>query len=948
MHQWLQHCERWLAHQYKYALQLSLAEGTADIRWLSEDSLSKEVARDEASGLLIEDQDIGWLMFVLPYQADRVEQQVNQALGLRSRLLREANYTGNEAAGADEDEDSTWRVGLVWLVAEKQWENWQQRILQLRRESGAAEEISFDAVRIERDDVEAALDVHGMPRLLLHTRALLSQSVAEAENWLSADAQVSSALNGFAQDFDAPRSRAYARQLEERITSFEASEPESRPVKARAFHRFRVQHFRNLKSLEVVAEPSEDMQAQAIVMFGPNGTGKSSFAEALSLAAFGTSPRLEEFLEDKDLRRVTAETYLKDYIGPFDASDSAPSFVWAESGSPNGDGMTPFSLRTDPESQSRYDGVVLNQQDSIEFTEMPRESLAARVVKGYSGLADDLSAWLAQEERRANDDKHAFTRKHGMSGAIKLSKTAYKGLAERLLQTELQRPSPEFIEWLRFWGKMADEDGQRANRLSEAWASQQATVTTRLAEALAKLQEDGAEKPLLSQTIHERLTAFDDLARQSIEFRGRMESRIAPLRDQLETALTQIETWGAWLASRKTAPAAQAQDQQGMREEIEKLSKQRTEVERKGKSLRARLDLLDTAKQFLTSHWAPQHPGTCPVCDSDVSNRRGIDSVVTTLQEETGSTIQSLRTRFVEIQKQEKTLDAKLRAAGLSTCPLAEEDLARLRDWLTPFLSQSERIEDRLVDPNGRQQLKGDLSRMQVLPEPPRPSADALLEANRLAEQFIARTQEADRALEDPQAIGEVKKAFEQRLEKVLKTHLPSTLQRVWLEITGTLTTASWLLPAPPALKLEQRGKSLSVQAGERGQFVRYVYNAAERHVLGLAWFFTFYLAKRRFEEAWLLLDDPAQEMDQPSFRELVRFLETLLRIHQKSRRPLTAILTLHQEDRALDATRATNGRLYVLGWQKEQQDTAPQSSVKKIVLLAPGFHPLKPAKVMA
>jgi len=44
-----------------------------------------------------------------------------------------------------------------------------------------------------------------------------------------------------------------------------------------------------------------------------------------------------------------------------------------------------------------------------------------------------------------------------------------------------------------------------------------------------------------------------------------------------------------------------------------------------------------------------------------------------------------------------------------------------------------------------------------------------------------------------------------------------------------------------------------------------------------------------------------------------------------------------------LDATRATNGQLYILGWQKEQQDANSQSSVKKVVLLAPGFHPLKP-----
>ena len=149
-----------------------------------------------------------------------------------------------------------------------------------------------------------------------------------------------------------------------------------------------------------------------------------------------------------------------------------------------------------------------------------------------------------------------------------------------------------------------------------------------------------------------------------------------------------------------------------------------------------------------------------------------------------------------------------------------------------------------------------------------------------------------------------------------------------------------------PTLELEQRGKSLSVKVGKSGRYVRYVYNSAERHLLGLAWFFTFYLAKRRFDESWVLLDDPAQEMDQPSFRELIRMWETLLRLHKKKRLPFTLITALHQEDRALDAARATNGKLYILGWQKKQEDTSSQPSVKKVILLAPGYHPLNSKSV--
>lgn len=945
MKPWLEQCESWLSHQYQNVLGLELTGGPARLRWLPSDSLTNESGKAEAHGLAIEDADIGWLLFLLPYEPDRLEPQVNQALGLRSRLLRESNYTGNAKAGEKEDQDSTWRVGLIWLVEDNKWADWQHHILDLRRESGAAEEISVDAVKVERNNVHAALDAHGLPRLLLHTRALLSQSATKAEKWLSADDQVSAELENFSQRFDTPSARSFARDLEEKAKSIQPAESSQFSSEARQFLRFRVKHFRNLDTLEIVADHAEDMKAQAIVLFGPNGTGKSSFAEALSLAAFRTSPRLEKFLDDKDLARSTEQTYLNDYLTPLSLPNNSaakPCFVWGKGEE------TLFTLNTDEESKRRFEGVVLNQEDSINFSEMPREKLAAHVLKGYSSLADELLAWLAQRENSAKETKSAFTRKHGLNSTISRSTTAYDRLAKTLLSEQLQRPSPEFLDWLRFLGRLSDEDGRYAFKLVSDWINQQTNVVNRLAEAVAKLQEKGASQSYVAHAIREKLDEFDRLSKQSSDLRQRLESRIVMLREQLDVALTQMESWGMWLASQATAPTAPEADSQALKVEIESIAKERTELEANGKMLRGRLDLLDQTKQFLANHWTAIHPDTCPVCNSDVSARQGIEAVVLLLQEETNTTIQTLRARHVEIQSRQKDIDAKLKAVGMSTCPLAAEDQARLKDWLKPFLHEEAALEDWLVNPQRREQLKGDLSRMRVIPEAPKPYADPTLEAERLASYFIALTQEADMALEAPQSIGEVKKAFEQRLENVLKDYLPSTLGKVWKEITMTLTTASWLLPAQPNLKLEQRGKSLSVQAEESGRYIRYIYNAAERHVLGLAWFFTYYLAKRRFEEAWMLLDDPAQEMDQPSFRELVRLWETLLRLHQKKGRPFTLIVALHQEERALDATRATNGRLYILGWQKEQKDSSNRPSVKKVVLLAPGFHPLKPERMFA
>jgi hypothetical protein len=494
MHSWLEQCESWILRQYKNVLGLNLASGPVRLRWLSIDSLSTEAGKQEAQGMAILDDDIGWLIFLLPYDRNRFEHQVNQALGLRSRLLRESNYTGQPMAGENEDKISSWRIGLIWLVDDDKWISWQDHILKLRRESGTAEEISLDAVRIIQNDVHAALDNHGLPRLLLHTRALLAQSAKEAEEWRSADAQILAELQKFSTGFGNPRARTFARELEEKAKAYHPAEARPLPSEARKFTRFRIEHFRNIDHLQIDADQNEATKAQAIVLFGPNGTGKTSFAEALSLAAFGTSFMLEQFLSDDDLPRVTTDVYFKEYLTPINEPNARPSFVFGSHTLGNKIAGTTFSLNPAEENKRRFDGIVLNQEESINFIRIKRQELAARILKGYSALADHVSAWLIQEEKRTNDIKLAFTRKHGLSGAIKHSKTAYKGLAEGLLQKHIQRPSSEFLDWLRFWGRTSGEDGRVASSLLSDWTNQQSTVVDRLAGVLSKLQEKGASE----------------------------------------------------------------------------------------------------------------------------------------------------------------------------------------------------------------------------------------------------------------------------------------------------------------------------------------------------------------------------------------------------------------------------------------------------------------------
>lgn len=934
MHPWIEQSESWINRQYKTTLGIEPTNGRVRLRWLGTKSLTEEVSREEAQAVVIEDSDIGWLLFLLPYEPDRLEMQIHESLGVRSRLLDESNYTGNEKPSEQEDADSSWRLGLLWLVKDSEWLHWQRQILELRRESGAAEEISFDALSIKPGKIDEALDSHGFPRLLLHTRALLSRSPDEAELWLSADNQVSSQFRDFSKSFSTPRARHIARELEKLASQFIPPHRSEVSTKPRQLRQFRIKHFRNLETLEIAIDPDETSMAQAVVLFGPNGTGKSSLAEALCLAAFGTSPRLEQFLDDKDIRGRAVEAYLEQYMVQL-RTKHQPSFVW------DNRKESPFTLKNDVEARGRYEGVILNQEDSLKFTALSSQALAALVLKGYSALADQLSSWLLHEEARTKDIKNAFAHKHKLAASIRLSETAYDRLAQGLLGTQLNRPSPEFLNWLDFLGRRSDQAGVRASQLASAWRTYQENIVSDLASVLARLQSKSDAGNISVDMISEGLEVFDKLAEQSNEFSAFIEKDSTSLRNSLDESLAKIDLWSSWLAARTTLLGLEKDEV--LEPHTRDLKAELLNLEKRGKTLRARLDLLGQAQEFLTSHWSSEHPNICPVCDSDVETRNGIESVVSSLRNEVSKTVVSLRSDYADVQKRQKELAGKPKTNRRTKRPLSQKEQTHLMDLLSPFLPEGAVLEDWLTDRFKLQQLIDDLSRMKLLPDSPKPYSDIALEAKRLADEFAALAREADEALEGPQAIHEVKVALELKMETVLMNHLPSTLGKVWREIALTLTPAAWLLPELPKLQLQQRGKALSIQLERDNLLIRYIYNAAERHVLGLAWFFTYYLARRRFEEAWMLLDDAAQEMDEPSFRELIRFIETLLRIHQRKADPFTLVVTLHQEDRAVDAARATNGKLYLLGWQRTQDDSGEQSSVKQVVLLAPGFHPLKP-----
>jgi hypothetical protein len=171
-----------------------------------------------------------------------------------------------------------------------------------------------------------------------------------------------------------------------------------------------------------------------------------------------------------------------------------------------------------------------------------------------------------------------------------------------------------------------------------------------------------------------------------------------------------------------------------------------------------------------------------------------------------------------------------------------------------------------------------------------------------------------------------------------MKSQLPETLQRLWVELTLSLTSARWVLQGPPTFDLVSKRGERRVSVRVQDRLARYVLNQAETHLLGLGWFFTKYFTDGRFHCRFLVMDDPAQQLDQTSYRDLCRLWRAVMRLHTIRQIPLRLVLFLHQEDRALDAARATRGTVDLLGWAPEQQ-----GALRELELLTPSAVPATP-----
>ncbi|MBI5861291.1 MAG: AAA family ATPase [Rhodocyclales bacterium] len=896
--------------------------------WLWVDDDLSPTSETSPHGLLL-DPDVGIALFLLRFvprgkesEGTDVRAQVAQAIAYRSRLLPQ------RLAESDADPNGSWRVMIHWLVDEVDGSDWQEQVSALRRDTAYMEELPVDAVVRKSKDWTSSVQRHDLPRLLLRTRKVLGmKSTDTVFQWSSADARVRGAMKGFAEQFSDAMEHRLARQVEARLERAKPDqdiEPNRVPAEPKRLRELSVRDFRNIQ--EVGLNFSGDV-AQAAVIHGPNGTGKSNLFEALEFALRGTSQRAQDFLGDPDIATTKKEReYLERYLAPFGQDGTRPRIDL------NGEEI---SLSIDRLGTPRLSGNLLSQEDTDKFINKKASDLAAEILGEFSGLADDLREHAEGELTQAQGNLKNMLTRLGLDrpGAVTKQETARGKVAEIQLRDVVSTPA-HLLAMLQ----------------KETWAwSPRTAQATRIATEMQSGSQGlgdfsaGLGKLTSADESAIRLRAFLMPVRQARQAADQFLAEVAQIRTEWPADIvSKVDIWGRWLTERQVVPAStdnqnisakQLQRKQHA-DELEKLTRQ-------GLLYRERERHFETLQQFLRGPWRDSGEQRCPTCDTDFSDRGGILAAVEVVRTANNEMVAMLRKQYTEIQSKMTALDKELQVSDQTRCPLSVVDQAAVRLALTPHLPVGIGFDDMLVKPEERSRCLAWMDMVGHLPAPPQFGYGENEEEQITA--IVGHLQSAYKDMEAgfqlPDAWKKVTGKLKDRLATVLDEHLPQTLGGLWRELVMNLTPARWQILGGLEMQVEsRRGKQearLVLDVEGELRLARYVLNKAETLSLGLAWFLVRYISQGRFRHSVLALDDPALDMDQTTFRDLCRLMESLLRLHKTRslQRPLSLLIFLHQDERALDAARATGGLLHRLVWN------TGQARLEKSMKLFSGEH---------
>jgi len=895
----------YLSQRYNSVLGLTI---TSDPKEISRNPIW--IGQEDGAWLL--DRELGLALRIVPFEdANQNLNEVIQIVLRKVTLLQPRSDLEKEQA----DPLGMWQLGIIWVVEKPNLGDvWRTSIAMVRKESGFSEELGLDAIFLNASELAKACDEHGLPQLLFNVRRLIGMDASDMPAWLSANTRVSEMLGGFADQFagDAETRRLASSLVSDALKDFDLHPREEKsssagPSDANSLKEIEVRNFRNIRRCLLRFPKDQGRRAQAHVIFGPNGTGKTSLFEAICLGSGGMSKGWESYQADIDI-----EPRVKDYTGKVLAplgGGEKPKIIF------NGAEVLIDGQLNTKERWRELDGNFLGQEDSREFLGENGPALAERILKGYSTLADRVTELAANRENVAKNEKSSWLRDHGLSAAISRRETR----AQKLIEGEIRKQSWGMTEALLEWLEKTslaipgiEGAGTRLGRRWRAWSDQQQKIFDSMAKGVLV-----GEVTLVQSHLEDWLDVRNGILVETGVLVTRARSSIDDLRARLVGVERDLDILAEWLARNSSPGDLKINDEQSAlgreiaagREQL-KVVRQSNEFERK------RAAHLRQLKDGFLAAWSQLHPNICPTCGEDHSKSGGIEKVVANMQADTERRLTELEGDEKSLSEQLKLLENRLASLGLS--PIGDDRQKELEKLLTPFLG-SDTLRARLSNVDGRTELKRRVRDAQTLPDVPDVlSKERMYDvAQKLAEQALSLDLEAERLWPLPERWKKISGALKEECDRIVAAHLPETLQKLWWEVAAALTSGRWNLAAKAEFLLKTQGKVI-VGTNERPDTpARYLFNQAERHILGMAWFVVRYLTFGRFQRSLVVLDDPAQEMDQTTFRSFARFAQALLRIHECRSMALQIVFFLHQEERTLDLARGTMGRFLILNWRK-------------------------------
>lgn len=874
--------------------------------WIDE---NLAVKKEQQEGGIIIDPEIGVCLFILPYNSQKLNAQIAKALSYRSKLL--FKYSPESA-----DVHGMWNIIVHWYVEEKDLDDWVKQVANIRRESSQIEEVPIDVIRYKENEIEKACEKHRFPRLLLQTRSILSkEKYDDIEKWSSANSKIKLAVQQAKENLTNKFDEKLHQQIFNEIDTFIKEEEQKEDIidkpsdKAKTYEYFSIKNFRNINTLDIPLNDKDTITTS--VIHGPNGTGKSSIFEAFSFGLGNTSKRYKTYLEDTNRNRKNS--YKEEYLFSIN-NHKTPSI------SINANNYYIDSEHDIHESSKRLNmlsGTLLSQEQTGEFTKMPRSELGNIILGQSSTLAMALQEFIVSRYREVRETQKDYLRRYGINAQVKKIDTASQKVIDSYLNQVFTIPS-SFLNWLSNHQLTEHPFFINAQIFKKEWDE---FLVQKDIYIKTLVGVNGDQKQYL---LGELLSYKGKLLSKNHEFYNSVNKH-ATLFDH--DMVADVEKWSQWLRTQTSLADKDSSHAAEIKTQRNELSKQQEKVVKNGQRLKARVEHIQTVQIFMDTHaWNEESPNECPSCGSDLTNRQGAHQAISSLLQQSQSEQNTLRDEYKILSDKIKQLDSTLLSLGEMPNPISSERQIELQEKLLWLIPNDISFSEYLSSESNTTLLKEIIQIVQLR----QPINEKIYSEDEISAMSIEIAKKIEHEIisikenfEQERAWAQVEKAINEEIMHIIDEHLPSTYQLLWMEIAQALTPAPWQYQGKIQLDADLKNKQSTVTVDIIGsddiqRLAHYILNGAEIHVLGLAWFFTRYLTFGRFQHAAIVLDDPAQEMDQHTFKDLCRFFEILVRLHRVKKIPLSFVVMLHQDERAVELVRMLNGWLHQLRWNND------------------------------